>query len=129
MGARELTVIADERGRAALAKVLASESIRMIDCRDGLGMSSLGGAPLLIDVDLHDVAKVKLIKDNLPGRIDGQCRIVAVERGSHQSLIQAKGLGASDMLKRPLDRETLTGCLQRHRVQAHTGDERHLAQE
>jgi len=123
MAARELTVIADERGRAALAKILASGSVRMIDCRDGRGMSSLGGVPLLIDVDLHDLAKVKLIKDNLPDGIDGQCRIVAVERGSHQSLIQAKGLGASDVLKRPLDSETLTACLQRHLVQANVRDE------
>jgi putative nucleotidyltransferase with HDIG domain len=118
MDARELTVIADERGRAALAKILASDSLRIVDCRDVIGISSLADTPLLIDVDLHDVAKVKLIKDNLPGRIDGQCRIVAVERGSHQSLAQANGLGASDVLKRPLDRKALTACMARYCVQA-----------
>ena len=121
MDARDLAVIADERGRAALAKILVSDSIRIVDCRDVTGISSLADTPLLIDVDLHDVAKVKLIKDSLPGRIDGQCRIVAVERGSHQSLAQAKGLGASDVLKRPLDGKTLTACLQRYCVQANAG--------
>lgn len=129
MDARELTAIADERGRVALAKIVASNSIRIVDCCDVMGMSSLADTPLLIDVDLHDVAKVKLIKDNLPGRIDGQCRIIAVERGSHQSLLQAKGLGASDVLKRPLDGETLIECLQRHFVQAKAGGANALAQE
>lgn len=128
MDARELTVIADERGRAALAKILAGATLRIVDCRDVIGISSLADTPLLIDVDLHDVAKVKLIKDNLPGRIDGQCRIVAVERGSHQSLAQANGLGASDVLKRPLDGKTLAACMARYWVQANAGGTTALAQ-
>jgi len=121
MDARGLAVIADERGREALAKILATDSIRIVDCRDVNGISVLADTQLLIDVDLHDVAKVKLIKDNLPGRIDGQCRIVAVERGSHQSLAQAKGLGASDLLKRPLDGKILSACLQRYFVRMNIG--------
>jgi len=121
MDARGLAVIADERGRAALAKILATDSIRIVDCRDVNGISALADTPLLIDVDLHDVAKVKLIKDNMPGRIYGQCRIVAVERGSHQSLAQAKGLGASDLLKRPLDGKILSACLQRYFVRMNIG--------
>jgi putative nucleotidyltransferase with HDIG domain len=129
MAAHELTVIADDRGRAVVAKIPASTLVRIVDCRDVTGMSSLGDAPLLIDVDLHDVAMVKVIKDNLPGRIDGQCRIIAVERGSHRSLLQAKGLDASDVLKRPLDGDALTACLQRHFLQANAGGATPLGQE
>jgi len=112
----ELIVIADDRGRAALPEMLARNSVRIIDCHDAAALSSVGDAPLVIDVDLHDISKVKLIKDNLPEGIGARCRIIAVERGSHQSEVQAKGLGASDVLKRPFDNAALRACLQRHVV-------------
>ena len=112
----ELIVIADDRGRAALPETLARSSVRIIDCDDATALSSVGDAPLVIDVDLHDISKVKLIKDNLPEGIGARCRIIAVERGSHQSVVQAKGLGASDVLKRPFDNAALQACLRRHVV-------------
>lgn len=111
----ELIVIADERGRASLPDVLADGTVTIIDCHDAAGVSSVADAPLLIDVDLHDISKVKLIKDNLPEG-NGGCRIVAVERASHLSMVQAQGLGASDMLKRPFDNTAVKECLDRHRV-------------
>jgi putative nucleotidyltransferase with HDIG domain len=112
----DLIVIADDRGRASLPDMLARRSVKIIDCDDATALASVGDAPLVIDVDLHDISKVKLIKDHLPERVGAHCRIIAVERGSHQSEIQAKGLGASDVLKRPFDNAALRTCLQRHVV-------------
>jgi len=57
----ELIVIADDRGRAALPEMLARNSVRIIDCHDAAALSSVGDAPLVIDVDLHDISKVKPI--------------------------------------------------------------------
>jgi putative nucleotidyltransferase with HDIG domain len=129
MAAPELIVIADERGRAALPKILAEGSVRILDCHDVTGLASVGDAPLVIDVDLHDISKVKLIKDNLPDRIGTGCRIIAVERASHLSMVQARGLGASHVLKRPIDGNDLTKCLQRTLGSANADDEPDLAQE
>jgi putative nucleotidyltransferase with HDIG domain len=116
MRTRELIVIADARGRATLPELLARSRVRIVDCHDPSALASVGDAPLVIDVDLHDISKVKLIKDNLPDRMGAGCRIIAVERGSHQSTMQAQGLGASDVLKRPLDNGALKKCLHRHLV-------------
>src|SRR5437588_5684630 len=99
-----------------MGEMLARNSVRIMDCHDAAALSSVGDAPLVIDVDLHDISKVKLIKDNLPEGIGARCRIIAVERGSHQSVVQAKGLGASDVLKRPFDNAALQACLRRHVV-------------
>jgi len=114
MRAPELIVIADARGRAALPDVLTRSAVRVIDCHDASALSMLADAALLIDVDLHDISKVKLIKDNLPEGPGARCRIIAVERGSHQSMVQARGLGASGVLKRPFDGTALQECLDRH---------------
>jgi putative nucleotidyltransferase with HDIG domain len=114
----ELIVIADDKGRSTLPKTIGYAAVRIIDCRDIGGLSSIGDAPVLIDVDLHDIAKVKQIKDNLPTRNDKQCRIIAVDRGSHLSVVQAKGLDASDLLKRPLDDHELKKCLRRYATRA-----------
>jgi putative nucleotidyltransferase with HDIG domain len=116
MGAPELIVIADDRGRAALPEMLAGSCVRIIDCHDASGVASVGDAPLLIDVDLHDISKVKAIKDNLPEGNGGRCRIIAVERASHLCVVQAQGLGASDVLRRPFDGAALRKCLDRHLV-------------
>jgi putative nucleotidyltransferase with HDIG domain len=124
----DLIVIADERGRATLPEALAGGRVRIIDCHDVSGVSSVGDAPILIDIDLHDISKVKLIKDNLPEANGGRCRIIAVERASHLSMVQAQGLGASDVLKRPLDGAAVKECLERHRI-ALAGGSRHLERE
>jgi putative nucleotidyltransferase with HDIG domain len=124
MAVPDLIVIADERGRVTLPGGLAGGSVRIIDCHDVRGLASVGDAPLLIDIDLHDISKVKLIKDNLPQRNGGRCRIIAVERASYLSLVQAQGLGASDVLRRPLDAAALKACLERHLVAVADGPRR-----
>jgi putative nucleotidyltransferase with HDIG domain len=129
MAPPELIVIADDRGRSALPKILAKDSVRIIDCHDVSGLASIGDAPLVIDVDLHDISKVKLIKDNLPGPTGARCRVIAVERGSHLSAVQAKGLGASHVLKRPFDSEALGKVLATYLADASADDEPCLEQE
>ncbi|MBV8824662.1 MAG: HD domain-containing protein [Bradyrhizobiaceae bacterium] len=109
----ELTAIVDRVGRAALAKEM-SHGCTVIDARDVDALSMVRRGALLIDVDLRDIDQVRLIKDNLPKADDDRIRIVAVERGSHRCEIQARGLGASDLLKRPWSFADLSRCLQRH---------------
>jgi putative nucleotidyltransferase with HDIG domain len=115
MARSQLTVIADDRGRSTLPKTITNGSVRITDCQDIGGLSSIGDHPILIDIDLRDIAKVKLIKDSLPTRTGDQCRIVAVDRGSHRCEAQANGLGASDLLKRPWGIRELKECLRRYK--------------
>lgn len=115
MLACELIVITDDRTRFALPRVVADLSVRIIDWQNTDGLSSVGSTPLFIDVDLRDASKVKFIKDRLSDRVDDQCRIIAVDRGSRLSVAQANGLGASTLLKRPLEIRALTACL-RHQL-------------
>jgi putative nucleotidyltransferase with HDIG domain len=109
----ELTVIADRAGRAALGRAI-SHGCTVIDARDADALSAVCNGALVIDVDLRDIDQVRLIKDKLPKAAGDAIRIVAVERGSHRCEIQARGLGASDLLKRPWRLEDLKKCLQRH---------------
>jgi len=114
MPPHELVVISDGRRVTGLPGNIAGAPVRIIDWEDIGGLSCVGNAALFIDVDLRDIAKVKTVKDNLPVRSSNQCRIVVVERGNHLSEVQANGLGASDLLKRPLDIRELRQVLLRH---------------
>lgn len=110
----ELIVIVDGEGRDSLPKEVGHGSAGIIDSRDVAALASIRNGAILIDVDLRDIGQVKLIKDNLPTAKDNQIRIVAVERGSHWCEMQANGLGASDLLKRPWDIKDLRKSLQRY---------------
>jgi putative nucleotidyltransferase with HDIG domain len=114
MPRRQLIVISDDRGRSALPNIIADLPVRIVDWQDTGELSSVGGAPILVDIDLRDMSKVKRIKDSLPNRTGGQCRIIAVDRGSHLCEAQANGLGASDLLKRPLNIHELTARLRHY---------------
>jgi len=109
-----LIVIADTKGRSTLPKSIATSAVQVIDYQDVKRLAGVRNNPVLIDVDLRDISKVKLIKDNLPRRAANQCRIIAIERGSHLSHVQANGLGASDVLRRPLDPRELAERLRRY---------------
>lgn len=111
---RELIVIVDDRGRSNLEESFTIGAVRIIDCDDVAELSAIGDDPVLIDIDLHDPTKIKKIKDNLPDRTGNLCTIIAVDRGNHLGVVQAKSLGASDVLARPLNRRELANCLRRH---------------
>jgi putative nucleotidyltransferase with HDIG domain len=120
----ELVVIVDAGVRSALAGALGNGRVKIIDCQNVEALSSIGAEPILIDVDLHDISKVKLIKDNLPERTGKQCTIIAVDRGSHLSVVQAQSLGASDVLARPWSRQDLANCLRRYAAARSAGFDR-----
>jgi putative nucleotidyltransferase with HDIG domain len=111
---RELVVVTDRPAQSAFLDGISNIPVRVVDLRDVGALSSVGDAALLVDVDLQDVSKVKLIKDNLPQNPSYHCRIVAVDRGNHQATIQANGIGASAVLKRPLDISALKALLLRY---------------
>jgi len=106
-----LTVIADADGRASLPPVITGDSIPIIDVRNVEVLASIGDRIVLIDVDLRNIENVSLIKNSLPADADKQLRIIAVDRGSHRCEIQAKGLGASALIKRPWNIDDLKACL------------------
>jgi putative nucleotidyltransferase with HDIG domain len=114
MPTRELIVISDDRARSALPGTVGDMPVRIVDWQDVGQISSAGAAAILVDVDLRDMSKVKRIKDHLPKRTGSQCRIVAVDRGSRLCEAQANGLGASDLLKRPLNIRELTARLRQY---------------
>jgi putative nucleotidyltransferase with HDIG domain len=120
MACMKLVVVADDEGRSSLPKAIAESAAEIVDCRDVGRLASIREGAVLISVDLHNLAKVKLIKDNLPDRTGAQCRIIAVERGNHWSRAQANGLGASIVLNRPLNIQELFACLERYAGQAST---------
>ena len=120
----QLVVIVDDRARATPGGILANSWVRIIDCQNAGELSLIGDEPILIDVDLHDISKVKRIKDNLPDRTGKLCTIIAVDRGSHLSVVQAKSLGASDVLARPVNRQDLANCLRRYTTEASIGSDR-----
>ena len=110
----ELIVIVDRARRAALPPEIRHGGGAIIDARDIAALSAVRNGAILIDIDLRDSAQVRLIKDSVPMTHGTRIRIVAVDRGSHRCEIQANGLGASDLLKRPWDMDELSKCLQRH---------------
>jgi HD-GYP domain-containing protein (c-di-GMP phosphodiesterase class II) len=111
---RELVVVTDQRVRSTLPDRISNIPVRMIDWHDIDALASANDSAVLVDVDLQDVAKIKFIKDRLPYTPGRHCRIVAVDRGSHQAETQANGLGASAVLKRPLDISSLKALLLRY---------------
>lgn len=113
MRPHELIVISDREPALQLPSVIAGLSVKSIDWADVRGYS-VANASLFIDLDLRDIAKVKSVKDNLPVRAADHCRIIAVERGSHQSEAQANGLGASHLLKRPIELDELIASVVSH---------------
>src|SRR5262249_28577805 len=114
MAKRELVLIVDDASRSALPNSIANISIRIVDWNDEKNLRSAKNAPVLIDIDLRDASKVQAIKSSLPQPTRKHCRIVAVDRKSHLSEAQANGLGATDLLKRPLDILALRSVLRRH---------------
>lgn len=66
------------------------------------------GARIVIDIDLMDPGKLQSVKANAAVRQAG-ARIILVDRGVHGQIVQAKCLGATEVLPRPLS----AGDLQR----------------
>jgi putative nucleotidyltransferase with HDIG domain len=90
-----------------------SGRLRRVDIR------SLADAPLppsdvlIVDVDLRDPFMITAVR-RLMKKVPGTTRkIMAVERSSRASMVQAYGLGASDLIGRPITREELRACLAR----------------
>jgi putative nucleotidyltransferase with HDIG domain len=108
-----LTVVVDRNRRPLLPEAL-TVSAAVIDSQDVAALSAIPDGAILLDVDLADLQQVKLLKNKLPARNGDHIRIVVVERASHWCEIQANGLGASDLLKRPWDMTDLRKCLRRY---------------
>jgi putative nucleotidyltransferase with HDIG domain len=107
-------VIADESAEIALPDTVAGFPVRIVDWRQVAEQSSIGDDAILIDIDLHDLSKLEVVKSKLSYCAGKQCRIIAIERCSHHSKLQANSLGASDFLERPLDIHELKARLKRH---------------
>jgi putative nucleotidyltransferase with HDIG domain len=114
MAKRELVLVVDDGARSALPDAVADISVRIVDWDDEKSLQSIKNTPVLIDIDLRNARKIQAVKDHLPEPPRNRCRIVIVDPKSHHLEAQANGLGASDLLKRPLDIRALRAVLQRH---------------
>jgi len=114
MPSRELLVITDKALCAEMPHGILGLAVRALDWQDVRQLRSSGDDVVLIDLDLRDLSKVKAVKDNLPSRNNGQCKIIAVDRASHLAEAQAYGLGATDLLRRPFAIRDITQILRRH---------------
>lgn len=114
MRSRELLVITDKPGCTGVPDAVFGLAVRTIEWQDVNQLKSVGDEVLLIDLDLRDVSKIKLIRDNLPDRRPNRCMIIAVDRASRHADAQACALGATDLLKRPFAMCDLTQVLRRH---------------
>ncbi len=109
-----LMVITDDGKQLALPDTIANLKVTIFNWQDIERLPLMTEAAVLIDVDLHDISKIKLIKDRLPHRPGNQCRIIAVDHRSRRAQMQANSLGASALLGRPLDINELKARLQQH---------------
>lgn len=111
MFGQRLVVIADEGAELALPPRVAGLAVTTIDWQDIRLAADARDAHVLIDIDLRDIEKVRTVKDRLPRPAEKRCRVVAIERGSHQAEAQARALGASELLRRPLELQQIESCL------------------
>lgn len=111
MSGQRLVVIADERAELALPPHIAGLAVSTLDWQDIRLVADARDAHVLIDIDLRDIEKVRTVKDRLPRPAEKRCRVVAIERGSHQAEAQARALGASELLRRPFGLEQIENCL------------------
>lgn len=86
---------------AALTPRFAVETVA-VTALDGVG--DLAEPATLVDVDLSDPVTIRHLRDRLPRRGTAP-RLIAVEPGRRSERIQASILGASAILRRPLDPE------------------------
>lgn len=66
---------------------------------------------VIVDVDLRDAAAVLRVRRMLEGARVGTRRIIAIDRASRACAVQAHGLGASDLIGRPVSLAELKACL------------------
>jgi len=108
---QRLVIVADERPALTLPPRVAGLAATTIDWQDIGRLAYTRDAHTLIDIDLRNIDKVRTVKDHLPARVEQLCRVVVIERGSHQSEAQARALGASKLLGRPFGLKQLESCL------------------
>ena len=76
-----------------------------------LDLDDIRAAPLqplmLFDVNFSDSARLPELKERLNGRPRGGKAIFVTDKGSHIQAIQAKALGATDVVHRPLNASVL----------------------
>jgi hypothetical protein len=113
MPRRELIVISDGRGPSGLRRIIENLSVKELNVEDIKRSSFRDEAALLIDIDLRDISNVLLIKNCLPTDVGDQCRMIAIDRGSRQSEVQAKVLGATVLLRRPFNSDAVRAPLER----------------
>ena len=111
MSDQRLVAVADERAQLALPPRIAGLAVTAIDWQDVGRLADARDAHTLIDIDLRNIEKVRTVKDHLPRPAEKRCRLVVIERGSHHAEAQAHALGASELLRRPLELKQIESCL------------------
>jgi len=111
MALNRLSIISDWQGRAEdihrqVARLFLTESF---------SRRSISGVPpakyAIIDIDLRDGSSLADLKSWLDRRPKHAKAIFAVEHGNRHQVVQARALGATDLLERPISGKTLVSTL------------------
>ena len=113
---KHLCVLADSAGKqAALHSQLGSVfNLEFVEIEPSSELKTI--PHLLIDIDLRTSSRLRELKNWL-GRKKAQGRIlVVIDKGSHSQTIQARALGATDVVQRPVNANSVMSRLSIHRT-------------
>ena len=111
---QHLCVLADSAGKEAEIRSRLGGAFHLDFVEGELSSILKSVAHLLIDVDLKQNTRLRELKDWL-GRKKAQGRILfVVDKGSHGQTIQARALGATDVVHRPVDASSVMSRLTIH---------------
>ena len=102
-----IVAVVDERGRRACADLRARFTVQYLDIEtagpDGLDPEHV----VVVDVDLSKPANVRRLRSMLSGRSDG-FHAFAVNYGRKVEMVHANIVGASHLIRRPVDPDELS---------------------
>ena len=113
---QRLCVLTDSAGKQAALRGRLGGAFDLEFVEIGPSSELLPVPHLLIDIDLRTSSRLRELKDWL-GRKKTRARIlVAIDKGSHSQTIQARALGATDVVQRPIDANSVMNRLSIHRA-------------
>ncbi len=115
---RQLSFVSDARRGAADCRFLADTfSVRSV-CPDQF-IDSEPDVVVFVDIDLNQPRHADALRRWLQRRTGHGITLFAVDKGSHIQIVRAHSIGATDIVFRPLDRDTVLGKLLHDRSLAH----------
>ena len=107
----EITLVGDHGETAARLRRELAGVVKIEFEPIAQALNSAPGRSMMLDIDLSDEALLPLTKNWLARRPKGSRLICAVDRASHLQYARACGLGATDIVKRPVHSRDVLAAL------------------